>query len=50
MTVGGPSGAGLVGLTAVPALPTRPLPAVARDADNRQLARITMPAYRGPRP
>jgi hypothetical protein len=50
VTVTGTSGAGLVALSAVPALPTGPLPAVARDSGNHQLVRLTIPAYRGPRP
>jgi hypothetical protein len=49
-TITGTSGAGLVGLAPVSALPTAPLPAVARDSGNHQLARLTLPAYRGPRP
>ena len=50
MTVTGTSGSGLVGLTAVPGMPTNPAPAVARDTDNHQLARVILPAYNGPRP
>jgi DNA-directed RNA polymerase specialized sigma24 family protein len=49
-TITGTSGAGLVGLFPVSALPTAPLPAVARDAANHPLAHVTLPAYRGPRP
>ena len=50
VTVTGTSGSGLVGLTAVPGMSTNPVPAVARDSGNHQLARVTLPAYNGPRP
>jgi DNA-directed RNA polymerase specialized sigma24 family protein len=50
VTVTGTSGSGLVGLTAVARMPTNPVPAVARDAGNHQLARVTLPAYKAPRP
>ncbi len=50
VAVTGTSGAGLVGLAPVATLPTAPLPAVARDGGYHQLARLTLPAYRGPRP
>jgi hypothetical protein len=50
VTITGTSGAGLVGLAPVSALPTVPLPAVARDSGNHPLTRLTLPTYRGPRP
>jgi hypothetical protein len=50
VAVTGTSGSGLVGLTAVAGMPTNQAPAVARGADNRQLARVTLPAYKAPRP
>ncbi|HEY7103040.1 MAG TPA: hypothetical protein VH573_15515 [Mycobacteriales bacterium] len=50
VTVTGTSGSGLVALTAVSRMPTSPASAVARDAGNHQLARVTLPAYKTPRP
>ena len=50
VTVTGTSGSGLVGLTPVTGMPTNPVPAVARDAGNHQLAGVTLPAYKAPRP
>jgi hypothetical protein len=50
VTVTGTSGSGLVALTAVSGMPTDPAPGVARDVGNHQLARVTLPAYKAPRP
>jgi hypothetical protein len=50
VTVTGASGAGLVALTAVSQMPTNPASAVARDAGKHELARVTVPAYKAPRP
>jgi hypothetical protein len=47
-TVTGSSGSGLVGLVKVGNLPTAAVPAEARSAGGRVLARLTVPAYRGP--
>jgi DNA-directed RNA polymerase specialized sigma24 family protein len=48
--VTGTSGSGLVALTTVSRMPTNPASAVARDTGNRPLARVTLPAYKAPRP
>ena len=50
VTVSGPAGTGVVGLTGVPGLPTAAAPVVALGAGNGPVARLTLPAYRGPRP
>jgi hypothetical protein len=49
VAIGGPTGTGLVGMTGVPGLPSGAVPAVALGAGDHVLARLTMPAYRGPR-
>jgi DNA-directed RNA polymerase specialized sigma24 family protein len=49
LDVTGRSGDGLVGLAKVPGLPAAPLPAEARDAAGKVVARFTLPAYRGPK-
>jgi DNA-directed RNA polymerase specialized sigma24 family protein len=50
VTVTGASGSGLVALTAVSRMPTNAASAVARDDGNHQLGRVTLPAYKAPRP
>ncbi len=50
VTVTGTSGSGLVGLTPVAGMPTNPVPAVARDAGNRQLAARHAPRLQGAAP
>jgi len=50
VTVTGASGSGLVGLATVAGMQTSPAPAAARDAGNHQLAGVTLPAYKAPRP
>ena len=50
VSVTGASGSGLVALTAVSQLPTNPASAVARDVGNHQLDRVSLPAYKAPRP
>ncbi|HEY6746527.1 MAG TPA: sigma factor-like helix-turn-helix DNA-binding protein [Mycobacteriales bacterium] len=48
VTVGGASGAGLVGLARVPGRPVAAAPAEARNARGAVVARVTLPEYRGP--